>query len=162
VLSSRHAPRRRIRSSLHGCALVVIAVATQACLVVSLQPAYDAASVAFDDPLLGRWQNAADQTSATVERAEWRAYKIAYTDRFATLTFHANLTRIGPASFLDLTQVRGSDEGPYLIPVHGVLRVNADAETLTVEALTTVGFYGVSAPQRRQAWRHRSTIAAML
>jgi hypothetical protein len=102
---------------------------------VSLQPVYDAPSVVFDESLIGRWANAADETSATIERGEWRSYKIAYTDRFATLNFHGNLTTIGTSAFLDLTQVRGADAGPYLIPVHGVFRVLIAGDTSTVTPL---------------------------
>jgi hypothetical protein len=120
-------------------ARVLIAVATalvsSGCLVVSLQPAYDAASVVFDEALVGRWANAADETSAVIEAAQWRAYKIAYTDRFTTLTFHANLTKVGAATYLDLTQVRGADAGPYLVPVHGVVRVAVAGPALTVTPL---------------------------
>ncbi len=123
---------RRVR----GVAIALAAaLASSGCLVVSLQPAYDTASVVFDEGLVGRWENAADQTSAVIEAAQWRAYKIAYTDRFTTLTFHANLTKAGASTFLDLTQVRGAYEGPYLVPVHGVVRIAVAGETLTVTPL---------------------------
>jgi hypothetical protein len=103
-------------------------------MVVSLQPVYDQQSVAFDESLLGRWENADDETAAVIDRGEWRSYKIAYTDRFTTLTFHANLTTIGAATFLDLTQVRGADAGAYLLPVHGLFRITIAADALSVAA----------------------------
>lgn len=127
-------------SRLRACAVIALAAVSNACLVVSLQPAYDADSVIFEQALVGVWQNTSDQTSATIERAEWRAYKVSYTDRFTTLTFHANLTKSGGAEFLDLTQVRGSDEGPYLVPVHGVVRVSVGGDTLRVEPLDYAWF----------------------
>ncbi len=113
----------------------VMAVATAAllssgCIVVSLQPAYDDESIAFEERLIGHWENAEDRTSVTIDRAEWRAYKIVYTERSTTLAFHGNLTRIGEALFLDLTQVRGIDEGPYLVPVHGIYRIELNGDTL--------------------------------
>ena len=37
--------------------------------------------------------------------------------------------------FLDLTQSRGTDPGPYLVPVHGIYRVSLTADTLTAAAL---------------------------
>ena len=115
--------------------MLLAALASSGCLVVSLQPAYDAASVVFDESLVGRWENAADETSATIERGEWRSYKVAYTDRFTTLTFHGNLTQTAAWTLLDLTQVRGADAGPYLVPVHGLFRVAIAGDTLTVAPL---------------------------
>ena len=105
------------------------------CLVVSLQPAYDDESVVFDQALVGRWVNTEDETSAAIERGDWRSYKVAWTDRFATRNFHGNLTRIGPATYLDLTEVRGTDDGPFLLPVHGVFRVSVAPDVLSVSPL---------------------------
>jgi hypothetical protein len=114
---------------------LMAALGSSGCLVLSLQPAYDNESVVFDEALVGQWENADDQTSAAIERAEWRSYKIAYTDRFATRLFHGNLTKIGAPTLLDLTEIRGADPGPYLVPVHGVFKVAIDGDTLTVADL---------------------------
>jgi hypothetical protein len=111
------------------------AIGSSGCLVLSLQPAYDNESVVFDEALVGQWENTDDQTSATIERAEWRSYKIAYTDRSAPRLFHGNLTKIGASTLLDLTEIRGSDPGPYLLPVHGVFKVATSGDTLTVADL---------------------------
>lgn len=113
-------------------ALLFSAWASSGCLVLSLQPAYDADSVAFSDALIGAWINAEDQTRATIERGEWRSYKVTYTDRFANRSLQGNLTTIGGASFLDLTELRGTDPGPFLVPVHGVFRIDLAGDTLTV------------------------------
>src|SRR6185436_15380711 len=94
--------------------VLAAALASSGCLVLSLQPVYDAASVVFDDALIGTWVNTEDETSAIIERGEWRSYKVAYTDRFSTRTFQANLTKIAAARFLDLTEMRGADPGPFL------------------------------------------------
>ena len=104
-------------------ALFLAALLSPGCLVLSLQPAYDNDSIVSDDALVGGWSNADDQTEATIERGEWRSYRIVYKDRFATRTFQGNLTKIGAAVLLDLTELRGVDPGPYLVPVHGVFRV---------------------------------------
>ena len=116
-------------------AVLMAAMGSSGCLVLSLQPAYDNESVVFDEALVGHWENPDDQTSAAIERAEWRSYKIAYTDHFATRLFHGNLTRIGASTLLDLTEIRGSDPGPYLVPVHGVFKVVTSGDTLTVADL---------------------------
>jgi len=108
----------------------IAAVASSGCLVLSLQPAYDADSVAFDEALLGVWTNTDDQTQATVERGEWRSYRITYKDRFASRPLQGNITRIGDATYLDLTEQRGSDPGPYLVPVHGLIRITLHGDTL--------------------------------
>jgi hypothetical protein len=117
--------------SLAALGVVLIALASTGCLVVSLQPAYDDPSLVFDDALLGQWENAEDGTRATVERGEWRSYKITYVDRSTTRVFQGNLTKIGSSTFLDLTEMRGADPGPYLVPVHGLARVSIAADTVT-------------------------------
>jgi hypothetical protein len=141
-------------------ALLLASFASSGCLVLSLQPVYDDASVAFDEALVGQWENADDQTSANVEKAQWRSYKIIYTDHAATRTFQGNLTKIGAARYLDLTEMRGADYGPYLVPVHGVFRITLDGDTLTAADLDyewwtaalkakTLGRLGVSIDDRR-------------
>ena len=120
--------------------LLSAAAMSSGCLVLALQPAYDAASVVFDEALVGRWENADDGAKAAIERGEWRSYKITYTDRFATRTFQSNLTKIGAAAFLDLTEMRGVDPGPYLVPVHGVFRIVVDGNTLTAAPLDYAWF----------------------
>jgi len=116
-------------------ALLAAAFASSGCLVLALQPAYSDASVVYDEAFIGEWANTEDETSATIERAEWRSYKVTYADRFATRTFNGNLTKIGASRFLDLTEVRGADAGPYLLPVHGVFRVTVAAGLLSAAPL---------------------------
>jgi hypothetical protein len=99
--------------------------------VVALQPAYDANSVVFDEALVGHWENLDDESRVTIERGEWKSYKLSYTDRFSTRAFQGNLTNIGTARFLNLTEWRGVDPGPYLVPVHGVLKVTITGDALT-------------------------------
>ena len=112
-------------------ALFFAALIAPGCLVLSLQPAYDNESIVSEDALVGSWSNTEDQTEATIERGEWRSYRIAYKDRFATRIFQGNLTKIGTATFLDLTELRGVDPGPYLVPVHGIFRVEIVGVMLT-------------------------------
>jgi len=121
-------------------AFLLAALASTGCLVVALQPAYDAQSVVFEDALVGEWENHDDATRAVVERGEWRSYKIAYTDRFATRNFQGNLTKVGTATFLDIAELRGVDPGPYLVPVHGLFRVQLDGGTLTAAPLDYAWF----------------------
>jgi hypothetical protein len=129
-------------------AVATAALLTSGCIVVSLQPAYNDESIAFEEALIGQWENVEDRTSAIIDRAEWRAYKIVYTERSTTLAFHGNLTRIGETLFLDLTQVRGIDEGPYLIPVHGIYRIELEGDTLCASALDYQWFSRAMARKR--------------
>jgi hypothetical protein len=116
-------------------ALLLASTLSAGCLILALQPAYDAESVAFDEALVGEWENTDDGSKATVERGEWRSYNISYAERSATRTFQGNLTKIGTLSFLDLTEMRGADPGPFLVPVHGVLRISVDGDRLTASLL---------------------------
>ena len=120
--------------------LLCTAAISSGCLVLALQPAYDAESVAFDEALVGQWENTDDGAKAVIDRGEWRSYKITYTDRFATRTFQSNLTKIGEAAFLDLTEMRGADPGPFLVPVHGVFRIVVRSNTLTASPLDYAWF----------------------
>ena len=128
-------------------ALLAGAVASSGCLVLALQPVYGDASVVYDEALTGVWANTEDETSATIERAQWRSYKVTYADRFATRTFNANLTKIGTSTFLDLTEVRGADAGPYLLPVHGVFRVTVAGDLLSAAPLD-YGWFTRAATQK--------------
>ena len=103
--------------------------------MVTLQPAYDDQSLVFEERLLGQWENTEDGTRATIERGEWRSYKIAYADRSSTRVFQGNLTKIGAATFLDITEMRGADPGPFLVPVHGIARISVSDDTLDVALL---------------------------
>ena len=118
---------------LCGCAF--LAVTTSGCLVVTLQPTYDDQSLVFEEALLGQWENAEDGTRATIERGEWRSYKITFADRTATRLFQGTLTKSGASTFLDLTEMRGADPGPLLVPVHTVARVAVKETELDVALL---------------------------
>ena len=124
-------------------------VCSSGCLVLSLQPAYDDASISFNESLLGRWANADDQTQLAIERGEWRSYKITYTERGAPRVLNGNLTRIGSADFMDVTEMRGADPGPYLIPVHGVFKIALEADTLSAAPLDFEWFTRAVAEKRR-------------
>src|SRR5262249_1989765 len=58
-----------------------------------------------------------------------------YVNRSTTWSFAANLTKLGDALFLDLTESRGADPGPYLIPVHGIYEVDLREDALSIAAL---------------------------
>jgi len=120
---------------LRFLAIIAVAVTASGCLVVTLQPVYDDQSVFFDEAMLGHWENAEDGVRATIEKGEWKSYRITYAERSTTRVFQGNVTRIGAGVFLDLTEMRGADPGPYLVPVHGIARIALKDDTLTVSML---------------------------
>jgi hypothetical protein len=143
------AGRRAPRAVALRAAVVASALLSNACLVLALQPVYDDSSVVVEDKLLGQWENADDQTRLTIERGEWRSYRIAYTERGSTRTLNANLTTIGDALFADVTEMRGADPGPYLIPVHGIFRVTLHDDELAIVPLDFDWFTRAVTDKRR-------------
>jgi hypothetical protein len=115
--------------------LLLAAAMLQGCVVVSLQPVYDDDTLAWEDGLLGRWRDAEDNVEVTVERGEWRSYKVHYKHPVEEADFTARLTAIGDAYFLDLMPVRGLDYGAVLIPAHLVVRVARDGDKWRVSGL---------------------------
>ncbi len=125
-------PRLRISRFI---GVIVGATLLQGCVVLSLQPAYDDESLAWDDALIGHWRNAEDNVEVTVERGEWRSYKIHYKHPAEGADFSARLTAIGDSYFLDLMPIRGLDYGAVLVPAHLVVRIAREGEKWTVSGL---------------------------
>jgi hypothetical protein len=124
-------PRTR-PATLPGVLLVLfLAFASSACLVVSTQPFYDAASIEFDEALVGRWESAEDRTLITVERGEWKSYKVMYPARSGPVVFTGHLTRVGDSRVIDLTPAHSVDPASLLIPAHVAVRLQLLGDTLT-------------------------------
>jgi hypothetical protein len=117
--------------------LVAALVVSPGCLVLSLNPAYDGDTIAWEPALLGSWQDAEDKASIEVERGEWRSYRIKYVHPIETGTLTAYLTAVGDDRFLDVMPARGEDRGSFLVPAHAVLRLRLDGGRLE---LTPVSF----------------------
>ncbi|MGH9314906.1 MAG: hypothetical protein ACRD1S_17115 [Vicinamibacterales bacterium] len=118
--------------------LVLVALAAAAssgCLVLALHPAHEDASITWDQALVGTWVNEDDRVTATVGRGEWRSYRIEYEHPIEKGTLTGYLTTLGDRNYLDISPVRGQDHGSFLLPVHALLRVERQADTLTVQAL---------------------------
>ena len=108
----------------------------QGCLVLSLQPAYDDDSIAWDPGLIGNWRDAEDVSTIHVEMAEWRSYKVHYEHPSEKGDVTAYLTIVGDDRYLDVTPMRGQDWGSFLLPAHDVLRIVLDGDTLTLTPLS--------------------------
>ena len=113
--------------------LLVLSLAglSSACLVVSTQPFYDPSSKEFDEALLGRWEKADDGTLITVERGEWKSYKVSYPARSGPVAYAGYLTRVGESRVLDLTPAHSVDPASLLIPAHFAVRLQLLGDTLT-------------------------------
>jgi hypothetical protein len=116
-------------------AVLLLALGSAGCLVASLQPFYDAASIEFDDGLIGEWESAEDQSRIRVDRAEWKSYKVTYTSPSGPVVLTGFLTRIGEGRVLDLTAGRLMEPAALFIPAHVAVRVQVLGDTLTVTGL---------------------------
>jgi hypothetical protein len=114
--------------------LLVAACCSSGCLVLTLQPLYDQASLVVDAGLTGTWQAREQPATVVFEAGEWKSYRVTYTARSTTYSFVAYLTTIGDATFVDVTPLHGVEEVPLLIPVHGFARLRRDGDTLTIAA----------------------------
>lgn len=103
--------------------------------MVDLHPAHDDASIAWAPDLVGTWVDAEDRVTAVIERGEWRSYRVAYEHPIEKGVLTAYLTTVGDRHYLDLSPIRGQDFGSFLSPVHVVLRLRLEGETMTVQAL---------------------------
>lgn len=119
-------------------AALVIAVGSPGCLVLGLDRFYDEPAIAFDERLLGSWRDAEGNVTATVERSDWRSYRIQYVHPTETGMLTGYLFKEGSTTYLDVTPVRGKDFGSFVIPAHAVLRVvvSADGNEVTATPLS--------------------------
>jgi hypothetical protein len=113
-----------------------IAYASAGCLVLSLNPAYDDLTIAWDPRLLGVWQSPDDKSSVRIERGEWQSYRVRYEHPIETGDLTGYLTIVGNERYLDVMPARGQDHGSFLIPAHAVLRVRLEGDNLELTPLS--------------------------
>jgi hypothetical protein len=125
------------RRTLIG-ALLVLAVAAGApgCLVLSLNPAYDDATLAWDPALVGQWVDADDRVLLEIGRGEWRSYRLHYEHPIETGDLTGYLTIVGNERYLDVMPARGQDRGSFLVPVHVFLRLRLEGDRLELTPLS--------------------------
>lgn len=116
-------------------AVVLASALSQGCLVVSMQPAYDDETIAWDDGLIGQWRDAEDNVEVTITRGEWRSYRVHYKHPVEEADFTGRLTIIGDSHFFDLMPPKGLDYGAVLIPAHLIVRISRDGDRWQVSAL---------------------------
>jgi hypothetical protein len=112
-------------------AVLVLSVLSASCLVIATQPFYDPASIEFDEALVGKWESAEDRTLITVERGEWKSYKVTYPARSGPVVYTGYLTRVGESRVIDLTPAHSVDPASLQIPAHFAVRLQLLGDTLT-------------------------------
>lgn len=132
---------------------VLSAVLSAGCLVSSLHPLYEDATIVFDEALLGTWVNRESEVSVIVSRGEWKSYQVAFTDRFGTTRFDGRLTTIGTARFLSVRPSDALDQPAFVVATHGFMQIESEPrrvrvrepEYATVLARAAAGKLGVDA-----------------
>ena len=114
---------------------LVVLAASPGCLVLALDRFYNEPSIVFDERLIGTWQDKDDNVTVTVERSDWRAYRLHYTHPIDTRVLSGYLFKVKDVFFLDLSPLRGEDAGPFLLPAHSVVRLSIAAGEIAVSAL---------------------------
>ena len=128
-MTARHA-------SFRALVLAAALAGLPGCLVLSLNPAYTEDDLAWDPDLLGKWHDADDNVLVDIQRGEWRSYRVHYEHPIEKGDLTGYLTAIGEERYLDVMPVRGADRGSFLVPVHAVLRVRRQGDSLEVTPLS--------------------------
>ncbi len=123
------------RKFVRGIALLAVLTASPGCIVVALHPYYAEAALVLDDRLPGRWQSVEDNVTVTIERGEWRSYRVAYEHPTDKRTVTGYLFKAGDQFFVDLSPVRGEDPGPFLLSGHALVRLSFGEDELSVAPL---------------------------
>lgn len=121
--------------------LIVALALAPGCLVLSVNPVYDADSLGWEPGLLGAWQDADDRSSMQIERGEWRSYRIHYVHPIESGDLTGYMTAVGDDRYLDLMPARGEDRGSFVVPVHAILRVRLDSDELELTPLSYDWFF---------------------
>jgi hypothetical protein len=124
--------------------VMLLACAGTSCLVVSLQPAYDPDTIAFEPALAGTWTSDEDHVTITIDRGEWHSYHIAIDDDGKVTRLSGRLTRIGELLLLDVTPLDGTDIAPMQIAVHALFRLEVTPDALTFAPLDYDRFYAMA------------------
>jgi hypothetical protein len=105
------------------------------CLVVTLHPVYDKATVEFDEALVGTWVNSEEGHALTIAHGAWKAYDVSSDDDGDVMRFTGHLTTIASRPVLDLTREAGQDSPPGTVRVHLPFLVERQGDTLVLRPL---------------------------
>ena len=124
-----------------GSLLFAAVLVTPGCLVLTVNPSHDREALAWEQGLVGQWQNPDDNASMAIERGEWQSYKIHYTHTIESGHVTGYLTTIGQSQYLDIMPARGEDRGAFLLPLHATVRVKLSGDRLELTALSYDWFF---------------------
>ncbi|MBI1874895.1 MAG: hypothetical protein HYS05_13555 [Acidobacteria bacterium] len=113
------------------------ALTSTGCLVAGLRPLYASDQLAQDDRLTGTWEGPEHRATLTIERGEWKAYRVTYRGpELGEETISAvYLTTIGVAAFADVTPAGALQKSELVAPLHAIYRVQISDTTLSVRGL---------------------------
>jgi hypothetical protein len=111
-------------------------VVSSGCLVLSVNPGYDEATLGWDPRLVGSWIDADDNVSLQIERGEWKSYRMHYIHPIETGDLTGFLTSIGNERYLDVMPIRGEDRVSFLLPLHAMLHLRLDGDRLELTPLS--------------------------
>lgn len=125
-------PRARL---VRAIALVGALAVSPGCVIVALHPFYAESALVLDDRLAGRWHSVEDNVVVTIERGEWRSYRIVYEHPIDKRSVTGYLFKAGDQFFVDLLPVRGEDPGPFLLSGHALVRLSFGQDELQIAPL---------------------------
>jgi hypothetical protein len=125
-----------VRRIVLAVAVPFLLSASMGCLVLGAGRFYDDGAIAFDERLIGSWKATEDNVTAVVERSEWRSYRIQYAHPTERGMLTGYLFKHGADLYLDLTPVRGTDHGVFVVPGHALVRVEMGAGEVTLTPLS--------------------------
>src|SRR5262245_25050730 len=126
--------------TIWSCCVSFLLLATGGC-AVSLQPLWSPDRAATDDRIVGTWRpfeplfKSYEPTAWSIERANDGEYKVTVTSGRAgdSRAYRGRLARLGEATFLELCRSAALD--PDSVPVHHIIRVQVDGDTLAFAEL---------------------------
>ncbi|MBI3005004.1 MAG: hypothetical protein HYY49_06260 [Ignavibacteriales bacterium] len=124
-------------SRLLPAAILLAAFIVSGCLR-SLHPLYSDKTLVFDQNLVGSWVDQ-DSSMWTFIQTGQKSYELVYTEKGSPGRFKAHLVKLGKFVFLDLfPEEPVLQNGFYkfhLVPVHSILRVWIEENTLRMAML---------------------------
>ena len=102
--------------------------------LISLHPFVTDQQAVFDTALLGIWSDSHDDELFIV-RQDGKSYKIQHVKDTQSLSFSAQLFKVGDHRILDLVSTA---DDPFQLPVHTPMRIWVDGATLRFATLDSV------------------------
>jgi hypothetical protein len=127
---------------LRAAVAVLAAAVSSGCLVLSLHPFFDEDAIVFEEGLIGTWEDVENAATVQIERGEWRSYRIRYERGAESAELAGYVTQIGSERFLDLAPEHGEAHTEFLIPAHGLFRIELDGDVLRASSLNHEWFDG--------------------